>query len=78
MRYAVILSAAFATIALSGSASAQTGDSPGKYCLRSMSGVTASVENCLYQTMAQCEKSKGGQKDMCFKNTKMKSTTGSR
>lgn len=76
MRYVVILSAAFATISLASSAGAQTANSPGKYCLRGMSGASQGVENCLYQTMAQCEKAKASQKDMCFVNPK--STTGSK
>ena len=78
MRYALILSAALAAIALTGSASAQMSNSPGKFCLRGMSGASTGTENCLYQTLAQCEQAKTGQKDMCFRNTRTKTTTGSR
>ena len=77
MRYAIILSTAFATIALAGSAGAQSSNAPGKYCLRGMSGASQGVENCLYQTLAQCENSKASQKDMCFANTRMRSPTNS-
>jgi hypothetical protein len=77
MRTAMIIAA---TLILTGSVFAQSG--PGKFCLRGQSGATQGMENCAYQTMAQCNAAKAGQNDLCVANPGAKkesrSTTGSR
>jgi len=74
MRTAIILAAAMLTLA--GSASAQLlPNAPGKFCLRGQSGDSKGIENCQFQTMAQCEAAKAGQKDQCVPNGSLKSTS---
>ena len=79
-----IILAATAVLALAGSASAQMLNAPGKFCLRGMSGTNQGIENCAYQTMAQCNAAKAGQGETCVPNSSVKgagapgkSTTGS-
>ena len=73
MRYAIALSAVLTALALSGPANAQTPVQSGKYCLIGGGG-GGSSQNCSFQTMAECERSKSGENQTCTPNTQ---TTGS-
>jgi hypothetical protein len=70
MRTSLILAA---TLVLTGSAFAQIAPTaPGQFCVRGESGTNKGIENCMYQTMAQCEAAKGaGEK--CVPNAQLKS-----
>ncbi|HKY85659.1 MAG TPA: DUF3551 domain-containing protein [Pseudorhodoplanes sp.] len=73
MRYAIALSAFLTALALSGPANAQPAVQAGKYCLLGGGG-GGSGQNCSFQTMAECERSKSGENQTCTLNTQ---TTGS-
>ena len=60
MRYAIALSAVLTALALSVPANAQAVVQSGKYCLLGGGG-GGSGQNCSFQTMAACEKSKAGE-----------------
>jgi hypothetical protein len=75
MRYAIALSAALTALALSGPTHAQTAAQSGKYCLLGGGG-GGSGQNCSFQTMAECERSKSGENQTCTVNTQTTGTGG--
>jgi hypothetical protein len=71
MRYFIVI---FAAVALTTAAGAKSGQ--GRFCLTGVDN--AGTENCSFQTMASCIKSKTGNGDTCHSNPARTTGSGSR